>query len=635
MCGIAGFVNFDGHARDEAGARLKRMTDAIIHRGPDEDGYFIDDHAALGHRRLSIIDLSSGQQPMEAGDGRMQIVFNGEIYNYLEVRAELEQLGHRFRTHSDTEVLLRGYLQWGARSVEKMNGMFAFAIWDARERQLFLARDRVGKKPLYYVRTGAAVAFASELKALRAAGLIPTAVDPEALDCYFSFGYVPAPRTIYRGVRKLRAAHTLTVAGSGDTEHKYWDLGFAEPVPQTLDAATEALGALLDQAVKCRLMSEVPLGAFLSGGIDSSLVVAAMARLQDRPIITHSIGFNEREHSELPVAARVAAHLKTDHHEFTVTPDAASVLERIAWHCDEPLADSSALPTWYVCQMTRRSVTVALSGDGGDEGFGGYTFRYLPHVLESRLRHRLPTALRAPLFGAVGRLWPASAALPKPLRLKTVLENLAVGDAEAFYRDLVWLRPDTRQRLYTPGFLETLRGFTPLEAMAPYYVHSSAADALGRSQDTDIHFYMTDDVLVKVDRMSMAHSLEVRAPLLDYRILEFAARLPSALKMNHREGKLPLRKLAAQRLPAEICGLPKRGFSIPAAQWLRGELRPLVEDALSNTRGLAAEVLRADTLQGLWREHLSGARDHSVFLWGLMMLGMWQRAATHPAAKPV
>ena len=632
MCGIAGFVTFDGHVRDEAGARLKRMTDAIIHRGPDEEGYFVDDHAALGHRRLSIIDLSSGQQPMAALEGRVQIVFNGEIYNYLEVRAELEQLGYRFRTHSDTEVLLQGYLQWGARSVEKMNGMFAFAIWDARDRRLFLARDRVGKKPLYYARTRAGVAFASELKALRAGDLIPLEIDPESLDCYFSFGYVPAPRTIYRGVCKLRAAHTLTIAGQGGAERKYWDLNFTKPVPQTLETATEALGALVDQAVKCRLMSEVPLGAFLSGGIDSSLVVATMARLQNRPIATHSIGFNEREHSELPVAAQIAAYLHTDHHEFTVTPDAASVLEKIAWHCDEPLADSSVLPTWYVCEMTRRSVTVALSGDGGDEGFGGYTFRYLPHVLEARLRGILPAALRAPLFRTAGKLWPGFAALPKPLRLKTVFENLAVGDAEAFYRDLIWLRPQTRERLYAPGFLESLRGFTPLEAMAPYYVHSSAADALGRAQDTDIHFYMTDDVLVKVDRMSMAHALEVRAPLLDYRILEFAARLPSVLKMNHREGKRPLRNLAAQRLPAEIARLPKRGFSIPAAEWLRTELRPLVEDAL-NHQGLAADVLRVDTLKGLWREHLSGARDHSVFLWGLMTLGMWQRAAAHPAGS--
>lgn len=630
MCGIAGFVSFEGHARDDAAARVKCMADAIVYRGPDEEGYFVDDHIAFGHRRLSIIDLSSGQQPMGGLEGRVQIIFNGEIYNHLEVRADLKQLGHRFRTNSDTEVLLRGYVQWGERCVEKMNGMFAFAIWDAREQRLLLARDRVGKKPLYYVRTGSVVAFASELKALRAGGLCPTEIDPESLDCYFSFGYIPAPRTIYRGVHKLRAAHTLMISVHGETEREYWDLSFAEPVNRTLEAATEELESLLDQAVKCRLMSEVPLGAFLSGGVDSSLVVSSMARLQNRPVITHTIGFNEQEHSELPLARQIAGHLKTDHHEFTVTPDAASELERIAWHFDEPLADSSALPTWYVCQMTRRSVTVALSGDGGDEGFGGYTFRYLPHVAESQIRRKLPAMIRTPAFGLMGGIWPASAALPKPLRLKTIFENLAVGDAEAFYRDLIWLRPETRCLLYSPGFLETLRGFTPMETMAPYYRHSDAPDALGCSQDTDIHFYMTDDVMVKVDRMSMAHSLEVRAPLLDYRVLEFAARLPSALKINCREGKLPLRRLAAKRLPEEISKLPKRGFSIPAAQWLRGELRPLVEESLSSAHRLPAEPLQPNYLKRVWREHLSGARDHSVFLWGLMMLGMWQKVTAKP-----
>ena len=634
MCGITGFVDFGGHSRTEAAARVKRMADAIAHRGPDEEGYFVDDFVALGHRRLAIIDLSSGQQPMSALDGRVQIIFNGEIYNYLEVRAELEKLGHHFHTRSDTEVLLLGYVQWGERCVERMSGMFAFAIWDGRDRRLVLARDRVGKKPLYYARMGSTVAFGSELKALRAVDLCPTELDPESLDCYLSFGYIPAPRTIYRGARKVRAAHTLVVTEDGERERRYWNLSFSGQAGRTLGEATEELEGLLDEAVQCRLMSEVPLGAFLSGGIDSSLVVSSMARRLERPVITHSIGFTDRAHSELPIAARIARHLGTDHHEFTVTPDAATVLERIAWHFDEPLADSSALPTWYVCEMTRRSVAVALSGDGGDEGFGGYIFRYHPHVLESRVRRALPAALRTPLFGLLGGLWPGSAALPRPLRLKTILENLAGGDAEAFYRDLVWLRPDARESVYSPDFLQTLRGFTPMEALAPYYVHNDAPDALGRSQFADIHFYMTDDVLAKVDRMSMAHSLEVRAPLLDHRILEFAARLPSALKMNGRQGKLPLRALAARRLPADIVNLPKRGFSIPAAQWLRGELRPLVEETLSNS-GLPTDLLRTDRLRQMWRDHLRGARDHSVFLWGLMMLSLWQKTSSQGTSRAV
>ena len=625
MCGIAGFVSFEGHRPEEAAARVKRMSDAIAHRGPDGEGQFVDDRIALGHRRLAIIDVATGQQPMSVLDGAVQIVFNGEIYNYLELRAELESSGHWFRTQSDTEVILRGYLAWGERCVEKLNGMFAFAIWDARHRQLLLARDRTGEKPLYYQRTDGQIAFASEIKALRAGGWIDPTVDPEALDCYLSLGYIPAPRTIYRKVRKLRAAHTLLGTAESEHERRYWTLSFATPVDRPLEEASEELEVLLDEAVKCRLMSEVPLGAFLSGGIDSSLVVASMARAMNRPVSTHSVGFGKREESELPVASRIAAYLDTEHHEFMVTPRAADVIERIAWHFDEPIADSSALPTWYVCEMARRSVTVALSGDGGDEGFGGYTFRYGPHVAESRIRGCLPSALRGPLFGALGSAWPASAKLPRPLRLKTIFENLAAGDAEAFYRDLIWLRPDVRERLYTPGFLESLRGFTPMETVGPYYVRNDAPDALGRSQFTDIHVYMTDDVLAKVDRMSMAHSLEVRAPLLDHRILEFAARLPATLRYNAGRGKVILREIADRRLPAEVRKLPKRGFSIPAARWLRGELKEIAHPVIFGTRGLIGQVFDRTMLERVWHEHQSGARDHQVFLWGLMMLGLWER----------
>jgi asparagine synthase (glutamine-hydrolysing) len=633
VCGIAGFVSFEGHRRTEAAARVKRMADALLHRGPDEEGLYVDDVVALGHRRLAIIDLSSGQQPMSALDGQVQIVFNGEIYNHLDVRADLEALGFRFRTRCDTEVILLSYVAWGESCVSRLSGMFAFAIWDARERRLFLARDRVGKKPLYYCRMGSVVAFASELKALRAGSLCPTEVDPESLDCYLSLGYVPAPRTIYRNVSKLKAAHTLTITKGGESSRHYWELSFANPRTVTMDEATEELGSLLDAAVRCRLMSEVPLGAFLSGGIDSSLVVASMSRLMDRPVITHSIGFEERDLSELPVAARIAKHLGTEHHEYQVTPRAAEVIERIAWHFDEPLADPSALPTWYVCEMARRSVTVALSGDGGDEAFGGYTFRYVPHVFESRIRRALPALFRGPLFGAMGAAWPASAALPKPLRLKTIFENLAVGDAEAFYRDLAWLRPDARDTLYSSEFKARLAGFTPMEAVAPYYLHNDAPDALGRSQFADIHFYMTDDVLVKVDRMSMAHSLEVRAPLLDHRILEFAARLPASLKLSRGQGKLPLRNLAAKKLPEEVHKLPKKGFSIPAARWLRGELRPMVEDVLFGSATAISGALERDRVRVMWQEHLSGTRDHSMFLWGLMMLGLWTRTSSAPLPK--
>jgi len=627
MCGIAGFVDFAGHSPEAARARIERMTTIIQHRGPDGAGFFVDGHAALGHRRLAIIDVAAGQQPIGVAQDQVQIVFNGEIYNYLELRRELEARGHQFRTHSDTEVIVVGYLEWGAACVERLNGMFALAIWDARSQTLLLGRDRVGKKPLYYYRNGSFIAFASELKALRAGGGLPDAVDPEALDCYFSFGYIPAPKTIYQGVKKLRAARHLTVSAATEQERQYWKLGIGEPRPMSLAAATDEFEALLDEAVRCRLMSEVPLGAFLSGGLDSSLVVASMAKISGRQVVTNSIGFDDREFNELSTAGAIARHLKTDHHEFVVQPKASEILEKIAWHFDEPLADSSAIPTWYVCEMARRNVTVALSGDGGDEGFGGYTFRYLPHMIESRLRAAVPAALRGPVFGALGSVWPASARLPQPLRLKTIFENLAVSDGEAYYRDLVWLRSDARSALYSPEFMGALKGFTPMEMVMPFYSGSDARTPLARSQNADIHVYMTDDVLVKADRMSMAHSLEVRCPLLDYRLLEFGTRLPDELKISGRKGKLLLRELAARRLPEEVRNKPKQGFSIPAAKWLRGDLRPMAESLLFDAARPFAGVLDDKVVRDMWQEHQRCARDHSVFLWGLMMLSLWGRTS--------
>jgi asparagine synthase (glutamine-hydrolysing) len=632
MCGIVGFINFEGHDREEARRRIKRMADTLAHRGPDEEGYVVDDNAALGHRRLSIIDLSSGQQPMAAAGERVQIVFNGEIYNFMQLRAELQAMGHRFKTRSDTEVILRGYLEWGDRCIEKLNGMFAFGIWDSRQRNIVLARDRVGKKPLYVFHEGPVLAFASEIKALRAGGFCPDETDLEALDCYFSFGYIPAPRTIYKKVRKLPAAHHLNVGESSRSEKKYWNLCFSRPKARTLDDATEEFEALFEDAVKCRLMSEVPLGAFLSGGVDSPLVVSTMVRAMSSPVITNSIGFDDRQRGELPTAKMVAGYLKTDHHEYIVKPQISDVLTKIAWHFDEPFADSSAVPTWYVCQMARQNVTVALSGDGGDESFGGYSFRYIPHLFESRIRSVLPTVLRRLVFGSLGAAWPGSARLPKPLRIKTILENLAVGDVEAFYRDLIWLRKDDRQLLYSADFLDSLRGFIPMETVFPLYSGSDASDALGRSQHTDLQFYMTDDVLAKVDRMSMAHSLEVRSPLLDYRIIEFAAGLPSRLKVNSRMGKLVLRQAFSKRLPHSLALRKKVGFSIPAARWLRQELKPLVEGTIFNTSSALCELLQPKALQRMWAEHKAGSRDHSVFLWGVLMFGLWEQ---HCSKAPV
>jgi asparagine synthase (glutamine-hydrolysing) len=473
---------------------------------------------------------------------------------------------------------------------------------------------------------GSRFAFASELKALHAVQMCPDTPDPEALDCYFSFGYVPAPRTIFRGVSKVRAAHYMVVSAAAQPEQRYWRLEFGTPVDRPLDAAVDEFEELLDKAVRCRLMSEVPLGAFLSGGIDSSLVVANMARALDKPVLTNSVGFDDKEFSELPAARAIAQHLGTDHREMVVEPKVdADLVGRLAWHLDEPHADSSAIPTWFVCQMTRRNVTVALSGDGGDEAFGGYTARYLPHIFESRIRGALPASLRGPLFGSLGAVWPASSRLPRPLRLKTILQNLATSDVAAFYRDQLGLRSPMREQLYSQDFLRQLRGFTPLEVLAPLYSGAGAPDAIARGQFTDINLYMTDDVLVKVDRMSMAHSLEVRCPLLDHRILEFAATLPRRLKLDGRRGKLVLRAAAERHLPESIRNLPKRGFSIPLARWLRNELRPLAESLLFDSGGMLTGLVEPTTLRQVWREHLSGARDHGQLVWGLLMLNAWSR----------
>ena len=624
MCGITGFVNFSGHDPVAARERARRMAATLRHRGPDAEGSFADDWAAFGHRRLSIIDLAAGAQPMATEDRRLWIVFNGEIYNFLELRRELEAHGARFRTRCDTEVILLGYLHWGEAVAERLNGMFAYAIWDTAQRRLSLARDRVGKKPLYYRWHDGVFSFASELKALLAGGFVPREIDPEALDCYLSFGYVPSPRTIFAGARKLPAASCLSVTEAGPRRRRYWSLSFAAPRERPPAEAAEELEELLDDAVRCRLMSEVPLGAFLSGGLDSPLVVSSMARVLERPPLTHTIGFADPRLDELGPARAVAASLGTDHREFTVEIDAAEAIPRIAWHFDEPLADASAVPTWHVCQMARERVTVALSGDGGDEGFGGYTFRYLPHRMESRLRKWLPSWLRGPLFGGLGAVWPASARLPGFLRWRTILENLAVGDAEAFCRDLAWLRPERRRRLYRPEYLEALRGFTPFETVMPLYRESDAADPLGRSQATDIRFYMSEDVLVKVDRLSMAHSLEVRCPLLDHRVLEFAATLPAASRMRGRRGKLPLRRLARKRLPQEVLAQPKRGFSPPTAEWLRRELCGPMDHLVRSGESLVHDYLDTGELVKLWREHRSKARDHSVVLWAILMLQQWE-----------
>lgn len=624
MCGIAGFVDFGDGPGEAAAETLRKMTDRLSHRGPDASGSYVDGRAALGHRRLSIIDLSGGSQPMTDATGRYTMVFNGEIYNYPEIRQDLLALGYRFNTASDTEVLLNAYAEWGTDCVTKLNGMFAFALWDSRDNRLFLARDRVGKKPLYYAWHGRRLAFASELKALTAGGFTRREIRPEAVDAYFSFGYIPAPLTIYQDVEKMMPATWMAVSEGGIEQETYWDMDFTTPDRITMDEAVAELDKLLRDAVRCRLMSDVPLGAFLSSGLDSGLVASYMAELLDAPVRTHTAGFGDPAFCELSGARQVADRFNTRHREFFVDADDAETIRTISRMLDEPFADASALPTWHLCRRARETVTVALTGDGGDEAFGGYTFRYLPHLFESRIRALLPLSLRRLILGPAGRLYPGTSRLPRVLRLKTIFENLAGSDARAFFQDLAWLRQDTRQRIYTPGFIARLSGFHPGEMVMPLYHSSPAKEPLGRAQYTDIHFYMTDDVLVKADRMSMAHGLELRNPLLDYRVLEFSARLPAALKTGRLRGKLILRALAERRLPGDIVNLPKKGFSIPAARWLRTSLREMCREII-RTSPIVNDCLNRAELNRVWQSHQSGRRDHNVFLWSVMMLGLWEQ----------
>ncbi|MGM0646360.1 MAG: asparagine synthase (glutamine-hydrolyzing) [Thermodesulfobacteriota bacterium] len=625
MCGIAGFISFHGHAPEAARSRVKAMADVLVHRGPDEAGVYVDYKAALGHRRLSIIDLVGGQQPMATGDGRFVIVFNGEIYNYRALRSELANAGHRFATSSDTEVLLAAYCSWGQGCLERLNGMFAFAIWDRTKSEVFLARDRLGQKPLFYFWDGRQLAFASELKSLLAGNWSAKRLEPRALDCFFSLGYVPAPLSIFTDVHKVEPARGMLVSANGVRSFSYWAVSFAAPVDMDLETAADRFSVLFDAAVKARRMSEVPLGAFLSGGLDSNLVVAGLARTGSQPVLTNTISFAPGTGDDAALAQETACRLGTNHAEWRVSPEAADVLPQLAWYADEPFADSSALPTWYVCQMARQRVTVALSGDGGDEGFGGYTFRYRPHMLESQVRNALPSWVRGMVFGGLGALYPGSRRLPRFLRLKTFLENLAVSDVQAFYQDLVWLHARDRQRLYAPGLVQQLAGYTPMEAVFSKYAHSDAPDALGRAQHADLRLYMAEDVLAKVDRMSMAHSLEVRSPFMDHRLVEFAATLPSALKVHRGQGKRVLRQAASRHLPPAVVEQPKQGFSIPAAQWLRGELKDMARAAIFESH-VVKESLNSPEVERLWQEHQTKARDHNVFLWGLMMLGLWEGA---------
>jgi asparagine synthase (glutamine-hydrolysing) len=622
MCGISGIYHYDNE--EPVSERiLRRMTDVLDHRGPDDEGFYLTPRAGLGHRRLSIIDLSGGHQPIFNEDGTVAIVFNGEIYNYLDLMRHVENRGHRFRTRSDTETIVHLYEEYGEACVSMLHGMFAFAIWDARHNVMMLARDRVGKKPLYYADCHGRLIFGSELKSVIENPHLPRLLDQEALADYFSFQYIPSPKSIFRDVRKLRAGHYLVVTPHGIRDNEYWDIDFTRTEERSVEAWCEAIRQSLRQSVGSRLISEVPLGAFLSGGVDSSAVVAMMSMITDRPVVTASVGFNEEKYSEAEEARRFAGEVGADHHERIVMPDAVGIIEKLSWHYDEPFADASAIPTYYVAQAAREFVTVALSGDGGDENFAGYR-RYAFDAIENRVRALAPAPLRRPLFAALAAVYPKADYLPQLLRAKATLHNISLDHPAAYFNSVYGAMARERDAILGGDLRKALNGYDPYQLFLDHYNRAGTNDPIARVQYVDIKTYLTDDVLAKVDRASMAVSLEVRCPLLDHQFMELAARIPSRLKLHGREGKYIFKRALRGLLPQDILSRRKQGFVVPISEWLRGELRELAVSLLFDS-GAQDGVLEREAVTKLWNGHQSGLRECSRPLWAMMMFRIWQR----------
>lgn len=622
MCGICGIFNIDGKPVEME--VLRAMNDTLVHRGPDDEGYYLDGSVGLCHRRLSIIDLSTGKQPIYNEDKTKVVVFNGEIYNFQELRRELILAGHKFTTKTDTEVIIHGYEEWGEACVEKFRGMFAFAIWDGTRRAVFLARDRLGKKPLYYSLNNGTLAFASEIKALLKVDGTNNEIDLRAVSDYFSLGYVPAPKSIFRAVRKLPAGHTLIFSKEKFFVKQYWDVQFTGEEDASEESWTERLYEALLEAVGARLISDVPLGAFLSGGVDSSVIVGLMARLTPEPVSTNSVGFSVEKYSELEPARNTARHFKTRHYEYTVTPDAVDAIEKLSWFYDEPFADSSAVPTYYVSKVAREKVKVCLSGDAGDENFAGYR-RYYYDRLENRLRAVLPRWFLGSFVRGLAAIYPKADWLPQPLRAKTLLSNLTRDPVQAYFHSMSFFSSAMKRELLSGDVAEVLNGYESSSVFRAYYDKCSSDDPLSRTQYVDFKTYLVDDILVKVDRASMANSLEVRVPLLDHKVVELAARIPSRLKLNGSVSKYIFKKMAGTLLPEEILERKKMGFTMPVAEWLRGALRPLVEDTILGERFAARGLFSTEYARRLWSQHQRGIRDHTQPLWALLMFEMWAR----------
>ncbi len=626
MCGIVGIFDTRG-ARPIDPVLLKRMNETQHHRGPDEGDIYVEPGLGFGHRRLSVIDLANGLQPMFNAAGDVGVVFNGEIYNYRELTAELKELGYVFRTSSDTEVIVYAWEAWGEDCVHRLRGMFAIAVWDREKQTMFMARDHMGVKPFFYAHLPDGMfIFGSELKSLRAYPGLPREIDPTAVEDYFAFGYVPEPKTIYAGACKLAPGYCLTVriGQPVPAPRRWWDVPFREHEKMTESDAAGELASRVRAAVKSQLKADVPLGAFLSGGVDSSAVVAMMAGLDNQPVNTCSIAFNDKAYDESEYAEEVARQYKTNHHTETVDTDDYALLDTLAGLYDEPYADSSAIPTYRVCQLARKRVTVALSGDGGDENLAGYR-RYRLTMAEDAVRSKIPPAMRRNVFGPLGRYYPKADWAPRMFRAKTTFESLARDLVEGYFHGVTIMSDAMRERLFTPEFRQRLQGHRAIDVMRGHAANAPTDDPLSLIQYLDMKTYLPGDILTKVDRASMAHALEVRVPLLDHELVEWISGLSSSIKLKGGEGKYIFKKSMERYLPHDILYRKKQGFAVPLSAWFRGPLRQRVREALLGPILAGTGIFNTAFLAEIVEQHESGRRDYSAPIWSTLMFEAFLR----------
>jgi asparagine synthase (glutamine-hydrolysing) len=619
MCGIAGMIGRNGEM--VTAEQVRRMTDTIVHRGPDDEGIFAQDNVGLGMRRLSIIDLSGGRQPIYNEDHTVTVVFNGEIYNFPELRKDLESRGHQFYTHSDTEVIVHLYEEMGADCITQLRGMFAIALYDAKRNSILLARDRLGKKPLYYALREGRLYFGSEIKALLAVAPELATVDPEGVLQFFYFGYIPDPQSAFREIRKLPPGHLAECKDGRIQVREYWDVpSYGVNDPGSDEACLDEMERRLAEAVRIRLISDVPLGALLSGGVDSSIVVALMARASSGPVKTFSIGFRKADFNETEYASLVAKRFGTDHHQLIVDPDIADTLNHLTGMMEEPFGDSSMIPTYCVSQLARQHVTVALSGDGGDELFAGYD-RYI--VNWRRRRYDFVPRWAGKIYR--NHMYPR---LPSTVKGRKLSWNITLSSRDRYLDGVSFLPALHRERnLFSDDFVASARHWSdPFRRFERYYDEAPATDQLSRLMYLDTKTYLTADILTKVDRMSMATSLEMRCPILDHKFVEWVAGLPVKYKFRDGTRKFLFKKLAERLgVPSELLHRRKQGFSLPLVHWMRNELKDELLPILLEPRTLQRGYFRAEAIRGVLEEHFSGRRDHAGVLWMLLIFELWHR----------